>query len=119
MKCLNKPSVRAVIALDIGTTHSRYAVLIPETPFIEEKIEFVFKDSVPTAVLFNVTLDDFVACGDKAIKEYKSAVQRDEQKSYIMFEKFKLELYKRMVSTRSDIFFNNIKHDIVKDVNSI
>lgn len=99
MKCLNKPSVRAVIALDIGTTHSRYAVLIPETPFIEEKIEFVFKDSVPTAALFNVTLDDFVACGDKAIKEYKSAVQRDEQKSYIMFEKFKLELYKRMEVT--------------------
>ncbi|XP_071124840.1 uncharacterized protein [Mytilus edulis] len=99
MKCLNKPSVRAVIALDIGTTHSRYAVLIPETPFIEEKIESVFKDSVPTAVLFNVTLDNFVACGDKAIKEYKSAVQRDEQKSYIMFEKFKLELYKRMEVT--------------------
>ncbi|XP_076117343.1 heat shock 70 kDa protein 12A-like isoform X3 [Mytilus galloprovincialis] len=96
MTCLNTPGVRAVIALDIGTTHSRYAVLLPETPFVEEKLEYVIEDSVPTAVFFNVTLENFVACGDKAIKEHKSAVQRDERKSYLMFEKFKLELYKRM-----------------------
>lgn len=96
---LKKTNVGAVIALDVGTTHSRYAVLITETLSSKEKWEPVIEDSVPTAVLFKDTSKTYIACGDEALPEYKCAIENGEQESYSMFEKFKLELYKRMVST--------------------
>ncbi|XP_052078190.1 uncharacterized protein LOC127716130 isoform X4 [Mytilus californianus] len=96
---LKKTNVRAVIALDVGTTHSRYAVLITETLSCKEKWEPVIEDSVPTAVLFKDSSKNYIACGDEAMPEYICAIENGERESYLMFEKFKLELYKRMEIT--------------------
>ena len=100
-----RATYKRIVAVDIGTTHTKVAWSQTVTPPAESEAH-LFVDGqwggqrqVPTAVLYRPSQErhrslEFDSFGHEAIHKYREGRQR-----WALFRTFKMDLHRRMVST--------------------
>ena len=96
---------KLIVAVDIGTTYTKVAwcptVTLPAEPIVHVFADGQWKDQVPTAVLYRPSQHrhrslEFDSFGHEAICKF-----REEEQGWALFQRFKIDLHRRMVSTLS------------------